>query len=226
MKASLVALIVGMSWWVSLDPAFGQSKFSISVIAAPNLHYINSEWNVDLPVGNGSTTRPVDLQYKVNGYGYSAGLMANYWISKRLSFGTGVLLNNIDFGSPTVTTNPDLTASPDDPQVRTPASTVRSFQIPLLVNLRTSSKPLSLYISAGALTNVYSVTIFEGSKKSDNTVDGFRPYPTLGIGVDCRLNDNFSLVAQPTFVYVLPYEKAISYNNYQIGLQAQLLYKF
>ncbi|WP_373511113.1 hypothetical protein [Persicitalea sp.] len=193
MKTFLGILVIGMSWFVSLDIAFGQSKFSISVIAAPNFHYIDSEWNVDLPVGNGYMTKPVDLQYRANGYGYSAGLMASYWISKRLSFCTGVLLNNINFGSPTVTTNPDLTASPNDPQVRTPASTVRSFQIPLLLNLRTSSKRLSPYLSAGALTNVYSVTIFEGSKKSDNTVDGIRPYPKLGIGVDYRLNDDFFL---------------------------------
>jgi hypothetical protein len=225
MKAYWGALAI-MSWFCSLNLAFGQSRFSVSVVAAPNFHYINWEWNVDLPVGDGSMIRPVDLHSRVNGYGYSAGVMASYWISKRLSFGTGLLLNTTNFGKPTISTNPVLTASLHDPQDQTTSSTVRSLQIPLLINYRTSAKRLSPYLSAGALTHVYSATIFEGSRRSDNTVDRVHPYPTLGVGVDYRMNDNFSMVVQPTFVCHLPYGEVISYKNYLMGLQAQLHYKF
>ena len=202
-----------------LSPTFGQSKFSVSAVASPNFHYLNTKFTQILPDGSGAI-KPFDVHVKQNGSGYSAGVAVNYRFSKQWSVATGILLNSVGYQEPTVSTNPNGV------QFLTIASTERSFQVPLTINYRTSIKRLSPYLSAGALTSVHSVRIFEGSSKSSNMIEKLRPHPMLGVGLDYQLNHHISLIAQPTFVYFLPYEKAISYKNYQIGLQAQLLYKF
>lgn len=210
-----------------LNPILAQSKLSVSINAAPTFHYVNTEFTSNLPGENGSVV-PVDFHSKVNGYGYVVGVLANYGFSKRLSVATGLWLNQVNYRKPTVTTDPGLNTLPlpYDLQLRSLPSTTRSLQVPLLLNYRISSKRLSPYFSAGALTTLYSTMTLEGSKGSKNTVDKILLHPVLAAGVDYRLNERFSLIVQPTFVYYLPYEKTLSYKNYQLGLQGQVLYHF
>ncbi len=219
MKTLIGTFLIGMSSLGLLNPTFGQSKLSVSVVASPNFHYLNTKFTEILSDGSGAI-KPFDVHVKQNGSGYSAGVAVNYWFSKQWSVATGIMLNSVDYQEPTVTTNPNGV------QFLTIASTIRSFQVPLTVNYRTSTKRLSPYLSAGALTSLHSVRIFEGGSKSSNTVEKIRPHPMMGVGLDYQLNRHVSLIAQPTFVYFLPYKKAISYKNYQMGLQAQLLYRF
>ena len=226
MRNSFIVFLIGMSGLISLRPAFGQSKLSVSISASPVYRYINTQYRTYLPDGKGGSPALYDVHARQNGNGYAMGLMAHYNFSNKWSLSTGLFLNQTKLDAPTITTNPDLTASPNGPQFLLLSTTVRSFQVPLSVNYRTSTKRLSPYLSVGALTSVYSVSIYEGGLKSQNTVKEIRPNPTLGAGIDYRLNDHFSLIVQPTFVYFFPYGKFISHKSYQMGLQAQLLCKF
>ncbi|WP_373330794.1 hypothetical protein [Salmonirosea aquatica] len=57
-------------------------------------------------------------------------------------------------------------------------------------------------------------------------IDKIRFHPILAAGADYRLNEHFDLSVQPTFLYYLPYRKVMTYKNYQLGLQGQVLYHF
>lgn len=227
MKNPLHIFILLITCLGCFNPVLGQSKFSVGIVAAPTFNYVNTELTHNLPGENGSLI-PVDFHSKSSGYGYSVGVLAKYGFSSRLSVATGLLLNNVNYREPTVTTSPDLNALPlpYDFQLYTPTSTTRSLQVPLLINYRTSSKRLSPYLSAGALTTLYSTTIFEGNQGSDNTIEKIQFHPTLAAGIDYRINERFSLIVQPTFVYYLPYKKVIVYKNYQLGSQGQVVYHF
>ena len=226
MKTSRLLLVIGGYLVTFLIPAFGQSKLSVSVSASPVYRYINTESSIYLPNEKGGSPTLYDVHARLNGKGYAIGLVAYYHFSSQWSLSTGLLFNQTKLEAPAITTNPDLTASPDGLQFQLFTNTVRSFQVPLMLNYRASAKRLSPYFSIGALTSVYSTNDLDDSGKSQNTVDKVRPQPTLGAGIDYRLNNHFSLIVQPRFVYFLPYGKVISYKNYQMGLQVQLLYRF
>lgn len=226
MKTSLLLLVIGGCLATLISPAFGQGKLSVSISASPVYRYLNAKFSIYLPGGKGGPPALHEVHTRQNGNGYVIGLMAYYNFSSQWSLSTGLFLNKTKFDAPTISTKADLTASPDGLQFLLWTNTVRSFQVPLMINYRTSVKRLSLYFSIGALTSVYSTNDFNDSGRSQNTIENIHPHPTLSAGIDYLLNDHFSLIVQPTFIYFLPYEKVISYKNYQMGLQAQLLYKF
>ncbi|CAN5361484.1 hypothetical protein BH09BAC4_BH09BAC4_09820 [soil metagenome] len=228
MRSTLFLIGIWSILVVKHNQVFGQNKFSYSISAAPIYTYIRTNSTINLPefVGNSSTLTFMDVNTDIRqtGQGYSVGLMARYEFSTHFSISTGIRLNHYKANEATITTNPDVTSS-SNPQIIVEANKRRNYQIPLLINYQSSTKRLSPYFSAGVLINFPYVTIYDGGTFTRPN-QKIELYPTLGAGILYRFNDHFSLIAQPTFSYILPSRTYISYQYYQLSLQTQLLSKF
>ena len=229
MKTILRTLLFYMGFLICIYPSFGQGKFALSASVTPYYQHTNSKTNIFLPDLSGGTPIAVDETYRQNGQGYAVGLMARYALTAYWSISSGILCNYTTYKTPTITTRPDYTMV-NIPQFITGKSHKHNYQIPLLVNYQSSTKRLSPYLSAGALFSFRGTSFIDvGTGVETPVVFGkaLGISPVVGIGGIYQLNNHLSLIAQPSFTYIMPPGNAtvIFNKNYLFGLQAQLLYK-
>lgn len=224
MKNFTFILLVSLIYGISFSPVLGQHKFSLSLSTAPTYQLLDSRSIITIPDVNGGPASPVEIHTQRTGLGYLVGLMARYAFSDRFSVSTGLWSNRLHYRTPTIATTPDLTTNPNNVQIIATASNTYAYQIPLLISYQLPGKRLSPYFSAGALITFPSVVSFEGGGTYRAANRKVYVYPTLGAGISYQLNAHFSIIAQPTFTYILPNGTFVSYSNYQIGVQTQLVY--
>jgi hypothetical protein len=224
MRVSLYTFLAWILYLLIPECVSAQGRFSLSVSAAPNYRYASTHFSSTFSITNGGM--PVDVHIRQNGQVYSLGIMARYMLSKHFSVATGIWRNYTNYQLPTITTIPDLSANPNDPQIIGIASHKRNYQLPVLISYQSSLSRLSPYFSIGGLVNFPSITVFENGNTGKTPNQDTRVYPTVGAGIIYQVSDKFSLIAQPTFTYLLPNGTFINYLNYQLGLQTQLMYHF
>ncbi|MBK5646947.1 MAG: hypothetical protein I4N51_07450 [Acinetobacter sp.] len=224
MRVLLHTFLIWVVYLLTPAPVLAQDKFSISLSAAPSYRYASTHFSSTFSVINGGM--PVDVRIRQSGQVYSLGIMARYMLSKHFSIATGIWRNYISYQLPTITTIPDLSANPNDPQIIGIASHKRNYQLPVLISYQSSFNRLSPYFSVGGLVDFPSITVFENGDTGKTPNQDTRVYPTVGAGIIYQVSNKFSLIAQPTFTYFLPKGTFINYLNYQVGLQTQLMYHF
>ncbi|GAA4418425.1 hypothetical protein GCM10023187_51870 [Nibrella viscosa] len=154
-------------------------------------------------------------------YGYSVGVMGQYQLSPKWSLSSGVAHLSIKLdgdGSNFLRNN--------------------YLQVPLYINLRPSLKRLSPYLTAGiswiSHQRLKAFTKEDGHVRElplDGVLTKFnykRVYGVVGVGASYRLNNHFSITAQPIFSYKFRKEQFDVNNSdrYTVSLQAQLVYTF
>ena len=228
MKTTIYATLVLAL--LSTASVLAQSRFGISISAAPTYSYANSTQTVYLPAGAVPTAPvgsigavPVVWSIKTTAWGYVLGGMIHYQFTPNWSASTGLWY-----------THSQRSSIDSLPYTITPIRTrIHGLQIPLFVNYRLTSKRLSPYFSAGGLASfrqrsqatyeagsgLSTLSFFSGKSVSYQAV--------LGAGISYRLNTHLSLIAQPMLIWNFRPKGDISqYTSYQINGQTQLVYSF
>lgn len=225
MKPFVLPLLTGAFLLNFVSSAAGQSRFSLSVNAAPVWNLFDTRAVFALPDANGNL-QTTDFATKGHGFGYSFGLLGRYHLSPRWSVATGV------WGVRDVSSTFDMTLSGQTVTINMPLSRQAfvDYAVPLLINYQPSLRRLSPYLTAGATANIPGaryVDLGTGSVRVrfDRTITFS---PLLGLGAAYRLSDRFTLMAQPTAQLILPrgntdYER---YRVYGLSLQTQVQYRF
>lgn len=191
-------------------PVFGQGKFALSATVAPMYRHFKTRNTIILPDNNGGIYTYIDKS-EGSWKGSWFGLNGRYSLSQKWSASTGLWLNESRLNSGNSKTR------------------AYNFSIPLMVNFQLSDKKLSPYFSVGALWNFETTTHMNIDdigpvvfKSGDKT---FRISPTAGAGILYNFSKHLSVVAQPTFSYIIP---PVGFNSktYQLLLHFQLMYRF
>jgi hypothetical protein len=211
MKSIISASLILAGLFLPWSDAFGQSKFALSVTAAPFFGHTKSRIEAMLPDPNGSGTPTLQvLRSESSPKGYWIGLGGRYSFSQRWSASTGLWFRNSVL------------------KMSTGNSRSHQFSIPLMANFQPSERKLSPYFSAGALWNFGTTSRMKipdvGTVvfKSDRNTG--RISPTVGAGVIYHFAQRLSLIAQPTFSYAIP-PSGFDMKAYQMGLHVQLMFK-
>lgn len=223
MKRNISFLLIFNLFYSSA--AWAQSKLSVGIVVSPLTRHITTQSVIPLIDASGNLF-PVNTHYAQMGSGYALGLMAQYQLTLHWSVSAGIWQNRTHLGTPSITTNPDLTTMPNQPQISGLSYTYRAYQAPISVNYRSSLKRLSPYFSAGGQFSFPYTGIFPDGDKLKSPNQRLHFYPTLGVGVSYWLTQSVTLLAQPTFTYILPKGTYSSYSNYQLSFQLQALYRF
>lgn len=177
-----------------------QNRFSL----APTYWFSYSKYDYQL-----NSTIPDDRQFAGHDIGHSAGVTLRYQFSPKWDLSAGVLYSK----------NSSYLKTPQDFELQL---TNKSIRLPLLISYRLSDHRLSPYFSAGVLLE----------KKQNFSDAPLETNALIGVGLDYRLNSKLSLLVQPTASYFLgkqtrnPLLLYNHYNDYLIGLQAQLIWHF
>lgn len=200
-----------------------QSRFSVSITAAPTYTYFNSHVTLLLPDGNGQVV-PMEFFAKNSSYGYVTGMMAHYQFTPNWSVSTGFWHNRSGANGTFPFTPGNL-----------PARIILSdSSVPLTVNYRPTTRRLSPYFSIGALGSFRGSTLYKPTDAggfSDTKVTVGHHFLTvkalLGAGVVYKINSHLSLIAQPMLIWNFKPKGDFShYVSYQINGQTQLVYSF
>lgn len=224
MKSFIHVILLWTAYSISCKSAIGQSKLSLSLSTALSYRFARTHFSSTSTTVNGGM--PVDVRFRQTSQIYSVGLLAHYAITNRFSIVTGIRRNYTNNQLPTITTIPDLSANPNNSQIIGIATHMRNYQIPVLVNFQTSTNRLSPYFSGGGLVDFPSIRVFDNGSKTKTPNQTVHIYPSLGAGIIYQINGILSLIMQPTLTYILPDGSFINYQNYQWGVQAQLMYHF
>lgn len=186
-----------------------QSKFAFSVDGAPYNSYTRTKSAFIVPNANGTGTVAVEDKFKYTAKGYWIGLNGRYSFSSKWSLSTGLRLNESKFN---LVTN----------RVKS-----HNLSIPATVNFQMSERKLSPYFSAGALWNFSTtsrLTIPDFGAFTIKADKYSRITPMIAAGIIYSFAPNFSVVAQPTFQYVIP-PSEVNSHTYQLGFNVQLMYR-
>ncbi|WP_345244920.1 outer membrane beta-barrel protein [Nibrella saemangeumensis] len=201
-----------------LIQAQAQSRWSVAPTAGSLLQYISYR-------EPGNTYHPK--------YGSFVGIAGHYQLSSKWSLSSGLsymsLIRNTDS---------------EELSLFKRSRNFNKFdylQIPLYINFRPSSKRLSTYWTTGVMFAKHQdasiIQWMDGKRKVYDLDDVYtlkpnRFYAVIGIGASCRINDYWTIVAQPMFSYQLSNDKFnqfITMGNqvsYLASFQAQLAYTF
>ncbi|GLU55524.1 outer membrane beta-barrel protein [Dyadobacter frigoris] len=221
MKALFIFAIILAGFLFSPSEVLGQSKFAFSATVAPFYGHINSKNIFVVPsysVGGGLIT--TEMKSKTTTKGYWVGLNGRYSFSSKWSASTGLWL------SESRQSVSDITFTPAVPYY-TGRSKSHNFAIPVIVNFQTSESKLSPYFSAGALWNFNSTSRLNISSSESYIVfksNNSKVTPMVGAGVIYNFAQHLSVIAQPTFGYVIP-SSGIDSHAYRLSFNLQLMYK-
>lgn len=219
-------LVIG---WLLCSVATAQvNRLSLSVSFSPIHSGSFNERNGTVPPNQGQSINPVFVKSSTS-FGYSVGLSAHYAFSPRWSATTGLWVNNFTKARSTLlfntTTNGLITSRSSGTRV-----SARTYQVPVLVNYRTSDEKWAAYFSAGTLISLPppATDYLIGHNNDIALLKGGRGkvLPMIGAGLSCQLSNHFSFLAQPTLMVEFPAEEHILYNAYRVGLLTQLKYAF
>ena len=183
---------------LSLGSAFSQSRISLAPTYWYN--YGNYAYQVE-PFYADPARKPYTLSS-------SMGLTARYQFNESWNVSLGFLYSK----------NTSPVISPRKEKINLITNFV---QLPILLNVRSSTHRFSPYFSAGALFNFNIAT-------GDQVKTGL----VIGAGVDYRINAKLYWLLQPTYSYLL-YNPAdtflvqfIDYEAHALGVQTQLIWHF
>ncbi len=204
-------------------PIVAQNRFSFGVTAAPVLNHVSSRFSVPLPDQNGQLYREVFDNRSTTG-GYFVGVPIRYNLTPKWSVSSGFWFNQ--FRSTGI-----YPFSISGPSARIISS---SYQVPLTVDYRPSTRRLSAYFSVGAVGSYALSTVYkpeDGTGLEEIKVNFVRQkvmvQALLGAGVAYRINQQWSLTAQPQLIwYFKPRGNFERYVSYRLNGQVQLLYSF
>lgn len=196
--------------------ASAQGRFSVSVTAVPTYAYSDSRVNFIIPNNNGQLTTQT-FAANTAAFGFKVGVMTQYALSPSWSVSAGLWYSRLGWNS-------IFPFSPGD----IPARTIqKDWQVPLLINYRSSQQRLSPYFSLGALANFPGHTLYraEGNVTKISFVNPVDFRPVLGAGVAYKLGQRLFFIAQPQFIWRFkPKGDYEHFVTYQLQAQFQLLY--
>ncbi|MCF0056053.1 outer membrane beta-barrel protein [Dyadobacter sp. CY356] len=210
MKALSHIVMVLVVQLCSFSMVLGQGKFALSTTVAPMYRHFKSRNTIILPDNNGGTYTYIDKS-EGSWRGSWFGLNGQYSFSPKWSATTGLWYNK----SRLISGNTEARS--------------HNFSIPLMINFQSSTRKLSPYFSVGSLWNLETTThmyiddigpvVFKSGDKT------FKISPTVGAGVIYNFSKHFTVIAQPTFSYVIP---PVGFNSrtYQLLFHVQLMYRF
>ena len=143
---------LAISWLLCSVATAQSSRLSISASVSPIYTGSFKGRSIAIPPSQGQLVNPAYTQSS-NRYGYSVGLSAHYAFSARWSATSGLWVNNFTRAESTFlysTATNQLIVSPHSGT----RISARTYQVPLLVNYRTSNRNLAAYFSAGALVSL------------------------------------------------------------------------
>lgn len=225
MNPFLLPLLMGALLLGYVHPAIGQSRFSLSVNAAPIWNFYDTRATILVPGGSGGL-ETLDFATKGHGFSYSFGLLGRYHLSPRWSVAAGV------WGVRDVSSTLDLTQNGQTVTINNflGRQVFVDYRVPLLINYQPSRHRLSPYLTAGATANIDGPRYIDlGTGPVRVRLDKAVTFtPLLGLGAAYRLSDQFTLIAQPTVQLEFPrgntdYQR---YRVYALSLQTQVLYAF
>lgn len=140
----LVVLLLGYG-----IPAVGQSRFSLSVNAAPVWSFANTSATFLVPDGNGGFEN-FNFATKGRAFNYQFGLLCRYHLSPHWSVATGL------WGIREVSSTVDLTQNGQTVTINSPLSrqVFLDYKVPVLINFQPLLRRLSPYLTLGATANI------------------------------------------------------------------------
>lgn len=225
MKVTSRLMIIWLSLMSALGPVFGQSKFSVALRAGYSYGHSDSKQIAPIPdpVTQASSSEVVTSSHST---GYSFGLVVRYAFSPKWSVNAG-----ISAGQALATKGYFSQNGNEIPVSYT--NTHRdefAYSIPIQVNYQSTTKRLSPYFTVGAALGFRAKSYVDLGNGQEVAVKIGKPVtitPGVGIGVIYRLNEHYSLIAQPGFSYnVQDHSNYVYYHAYSVGLNAQIMYNF
>ncbi|AUD01129.1 outer membrane beta-barrel protein [Spirosoma pollinicola] len=210
----------------SVNTAFGQHKFALSIQLAPICTHTNLK--AIFPFADPATQSPnTEFSAVSNGLSYLVGVTARYAFSPKLSVGTGIWATH----SATGKTNYVQNGFASSIRYKYNHPFTNLYKIPLIINYQSSTKRLSPYFSAGATFDLRGTSYVDLSGNGElipiKVGKAVVITPLLGVGMTYNLSDHISLIVQPTIQYNIDSHPSYSYYHYyQLSLQNQLMYKF
>lgn len=205
--------------------SWGQQTVSISATLSPTLSRTYYNYRYLYPESDGQVVEPVYL----NGYrwssGYSAGISVLYNYAPGWSVSSGIWFQQLSLRQ---TRQP--VAGPGSVSLHN-----RVIRFPLLLNYYSSTQRLSPYFSLGVFVDLPITSRVVVTRDGEST-QYLRLKPTprpifhgfVGIGVRYKLNDRYTLMAQPAWVYKFgQLGGATTYDtSFELSILTQLAYTF
>ncbi|WP_020604856.1 outer membrane beta-barrel protein [Spirosoma spitsbergense] len=215
--AALVFFTSTFSW--------GQPSLSVSATGSPTFSRIVYGYRYFYPESDGQVVEPVYVNGPRWATGYSAGLSVRYEYTPGWSVSSGIWYQSVSFR-----------------QARRPSAgegmvTLRNrvVRFPILLNYALSSKRLSPYFSLGFLVDLPltgRVVVTRGTESTQNLRLKTKPAPIfqgmLGAGVQYKLTERYTLLAQPVWTYTFGQLGGSLTNDptFDLSLLTQVAYSF
>ncbi len=192
----------------TLAPAFKRFQFGINI--SPDACYRTLKNN------DGSSTSEIIIRVRDDSetfkLGYTAGLNVCYNINRHFGIETGIQYSNKGYR----TKNKNLSWGSSSPDLPIKSKFIYDYHyidIPLKLNYTIGHRKVRFIASAGLTANIFiketqrHVLENEDGKKNRSKITNPYDYeklnvsPTIGIGIDYRLNNRLNLRLEPTFRY-------------------------
>jgi len=210
MKRLLILTAVLASFTVNGQRIKSKHNISIGYSTAPTYSFRTLKNN------DGSSSSDIVIDARNNNevakFGYRTGINFLFNVSGSIRFETGIVFTNKGYKTKKL----DLTFIPPDPSLPATAKSVFSFQyigIPLIARFITGKNKLRFISSVGLTTNFllsvkqntkYEYADGRTDRSNQSSTSGFKKVdisPSIGAGIDYKLNNKICLVAEPMFEY-------------------------
>jgi hypothetical protein len=204
--------------------AVGQRSVALSAVVAPTYTTTNYARQTLYPASDGQIVEPVHLAGQRGAAGFTVGGSLLYTYAPGWTFSTGLLYRHSTMRQERLPIAGDGSTRVNN----------RSIRLPVAINYRPSSKPLSPYFTLALLTDLPLATRLLAIRDGEaiqqlrvrNTLN-----PTfsaqLGVGGYCQLTDRYALLAQPTLAYTVGrFGGGTAFSpSVELGLQLQAVYR-
>lgn len=203
----------------------GQPTLSVSITGSPTFSRTVYRYRYFYPESDGQVVEPVYVNGPRWATGYSAGLSVRYEYTPGWSVSSGIWYESVSFR-----------------QARQPSAgegTVtlrnRAVRFPILLNYALSSKRLSPYFSLGFLVDLPLtglVVVTRGAEPTQSLRLKTAPRPVfqgiLGAGLQYKLTNRYTLLAQPIWTYTFGQLGGASTDDpaFELSFLTQIGYSF
>ena len=205
--------------------SWGQPTLSVSATGSPTFSRTVYGYRYFYPESDGQIVEPVYVNGPRWATGYSAGLSVRYEYTPGWSVSSGIWYQSVSFR-----------------QARQPSAgegtvTLRNrvVRFPILLNYALSSKRLSPYFSLGFLIDLPltgRVVVTRNTEPTQTLRLKTTPRPIfqgmLGAGIQYKLTERYTLLAQPAWTYTFGQLGGASTNDstFEVSLLTQVAYSF
>lgn len=204
--------------------AVGQRSVALSAVVAPTYTTTDYTRQTLYPDSDGQIVEPVHLAGQRSAPGFVAGISLLYTYAPGWTVSTGLLYRQSSMRQERL---------PIAGEGATRVSS-RAVRLPVAINYRPSSKPLSPYFTLALLADFPLTTRLLATRDGESTQQ-LRVRNTLnptfsaqiGAGGYCQLSDRYALIAQPTLAYTVGrFGGATAFSpSFELGLQVQVVYR-